>query len=119
MWSEQMELFLGEWEGPFQTREAVWLRFFDRAGNLALVESEQVRLDVNVEKQRVKVEKQRVKVEKQRVKVEKQRADGEKQRADGEKQRADTAEADLAALRARLAQLEATLSSSAGRPEEE
>jgi Uma2 family endonuclease len=120
MWSEQLELFLGEWEGPFQTRPAIWLRFFDKDGQLVLLgdEYERQRADdatklADDAKKLAKEEKKRANQAKKLAKEEKKRADDEKKRAEDEKKlainerkRADKAEADLALLRARLAELE-------------
>ncbi len=85
LWSQQLELNLGTWEGSFQEANRTWLRFFDVDGKLILIGRED---------------------QQQRADGEKQRADEEKQRADREKLRADEAEAALARLQARLEKLD-------------
>jgi Uma2 family endonuclease len=94
--STKLGLWLGPWEGVYQTRLAVWLRFFDAEGNLVLIQSEEERLQAEKEKRRA--EQQKLLAEQ-----EKQRAEQEKARAEQERQRADAAEAELARLRALLA----------------
>ncbi len=34
MWSEELELWIGKWEGRYQGEAAIWLRFFDSEGQL-------------------------------------------------------------------------------------
>lgn len=34
LWSETLELWLGTWSGIIQREPAIWLRFYDRDGNL-------------------------------------------------------------------------------------
>jgi Uma2 family endonuclease len=86
LWSEQLQLWIGTWEGEYTKERGVWPRFYDADGNLVLTKGE---------------------AEELHARLEKQRADVEKQRADVEKQRAEAAEATLAQLQARLAELEA------------
>ena len=40
LWSETLQLGLGLWEGKFQKKSAVWLRFFDQAGQVMPTEAE-------------------------------------------------------------------------------
>jgi Uma2 family endonuclease len=80
LWSEQLGLWLGPWQGVFQRVDATWLRLWTPDGDLVLTLAE----------------------------AEAQRAEAEAQRADVEAQRADAAEAENVRLRARLASLEAT-----------
>ncbi|MGD1852514.1 MAG: Uma2 family endonuclease, partial [Cyanophyceae cyanobacterium] len=74
-------------------RAGVWLRWWDRSGNLLLWGDELA----DQERQRAEQEKQRAEQEKQRAEQEKQRAEQEQQRAEQEKQRAERL---LAQLRA-------------------
>jgi Uma2 family endonuclease len=78
LWSGQLELYLGTWDGKFQDVRRTWLRFFDVHGNLIRVGSE----------------------------AERERAERERLRADREQHRAELAEAELEKLKARLAKLE-------------
>ena len=90
LWSAQLGLWLGTWAGKYQGKQEVYLRFFDKDGNVIPCSSERTELahrDADAEKQRAEAEKQR--------------AEAEKQRAETEKQRADAAEAELAKLRAK------------------
>lgn len=81
LWSRQLGLWLGVWEGPYLGEHATWLRFYDAEGNLVLTAAE---------------------AERQRAETEHQRAETERQRAETERQRAETAETELAKLRERL-----------------
>lgn len=76
MWSQQLGLWLGTWTGQYQGKDGVYLRFFDKAGNLIPSAAEQAR-------------------------AAKTRAEAEKRRADQEKERADKAEAELDRLKGR------------------
>ncbi|MDY6937319.1 MAG: Uma2 family endonuclease [Cyanobacteriota bacterium] len=40
LWCRTLELWLGTWEGTIQKQSALWLRFFDRDGNLVLLPEE-------------------------------------------------------------------------------
>jgi len=79
-WIEEMNLYLGIWEGTKENLTGKWLRLWDEQGNLLLWSSELVG------------QKQ------QELEQEKQRAEQEKQRAEQEKQRADKLAAQLKAL---------------------
>jgi Uma2 family endonuclease len=35
LWSEELQVWLGEWEGEYEREFSVWLRFYTRAGQLA------------------------------------------------------------------------------------
>jgi Uma2 family endonuclease len=74
LWSRQLGLWLGRWQGQRTGLDATWLRLYDSDGRLIPTPEE----------------------------AERQRADAEHQRAEAERQRADAAEAELARLRARL-----------------
>ncbi|MGD2183228.1 Uma2 family endonuclease [Lusitaniella coriacea] len=108
LWCESLGFWLGTWEGMLTKEQAVWARFYDRAGNLILLSqelAEQEKQRAEQEKQRAEQEKQRAEQEMQRAEQEKQRAEQEKQRAEQEKQRAERAESELKALRDRLQQM--------------
>ena len=40
LWCQRLELWLGTWEGTIDRETAVWLRFYDQAGNLVLLPEE-------------------------------------------------------------------------------
>ena len=81
LWSAQLGLWLGTWEGIYQERHATWLRFFDPEGNVVLMDSE---------------------FESLRADAEKQRADELRQRANEAKRRAESLEAEITKLQALL-----------------
>lgn len=76
LWSQELRLWVGLWQGEFQRIRGTWLRFYDSQNQLVLTEAE----------------------------AEAQRAEAEAQRAEAEAQRADAAEAEVARLRALLAE---------------
>lgn len=76
LWSDELQLWVGAWEGEFSGYRRVWLRFFTPDGQLALVPEEH----------------------------QLERAETERVRAETEKQRAETAEAEVTRLKTLLAQ---------------
>ncbi len=84
--SEQLQVWLGLWQGTYLGITATWIRFYTADGELVptLEEASQ-----------------------QRVEAERQRAEAERQRAEAERQRAEAAEAEVTRLRAELARLAA------------
>lgn len=78
VWLEDIQLGLGLWQGSYQNRERLWLRWYDREGNWLLTPTE---------------------LEQERAEQEGQRAEQERQRAEQEKQRADLAEAEIVRLK--------------------
>jgi len=77
LWSEQLELWLGRWQGEYLRLDTTWLRLWTPDGDLVLTLAE----------------------------AEAQRAEAEAQRAEAEAERADAAEAEILRLRAQLASL--------------
>jgi Putative restriction endonuclease len=74
-WLEEMNLFLGVWEGIKSDRAGYWLRWWDSSKNLLPWGTE-----------RIEQERQRAEQERQRAEQERQRAEQEHQRAEQEKQ---------------------------------
>jgi hypothetical protein len=81
LWCEQLQLWLGTWQGTYLALEGVWPRFYDQEGRLVPNHFEW---------------------KQHQEEAARQRADAAHQRADAERQRADAPEAELAALKARL-----------------
>lgn len=52
LWSEVLQLWLGAWEGEFQGKWAVWLRFFDTKGQLVLIRAEAAEAEAEAERRR-------------------------------------------------------------------
>lgn len=90
-WLEAVGLGLRLWEGMFEGKQDVWLRWCDQAGNIILTGAE------------------RAEQERQRAEQERQRAEQEHQRAEQEHQKAQQAELLLEQERRRAEQLEAQL----------
>ncbi|NEO53365.1 MAG: hypothetical protein F6K54_09895 [Okeania sp. SIO3B5] len=63
LWCEELELWLGTWEGTILQESAVWLRFYDSEGNLVLLPGEVA----EQERQRAEQESQRAEQERQRA----------------------------------------------------
>ncbi|HSK80128.1 MAG TPA: Uma2 family endonuclease [Thermoanaerobaculia bacterium] len=83
LWSEQLGVSFGFWQGVFNNKTYLWLRLFRPDGNMVLTEAE---------------------TERQRADAARQQADAARQQADAERQRANEAEAELTRLRALLAE---------------
>jgi Uma2 family endonuclease len=81
LWSEQLQLWLGVWNGWYLNRETAWLRFFHRDGNLVLTVEE---------------------AGKEKAALAEQKAASAEQEAEEQRRRADAAEAELALLKAQL-----------------
>lgn len=82
LWSEQLGLFVGLWQGRVADEEAGWVRLYRPDGTL------------------VPTPQERADAAERRAVEERQRADEERQRADAAEQRIQAAEAELARLRA-------------------
>jgi Uma2 family endonuclease len=95
LWSEQLRLWLGTWEGIYLQQRAVWLRFYTPEGELVLTEAER-------EHKRAEQEHQRAEEARQRAEQEHQRAEEARQRAEQEHQRAATLADEVIRLQARL-----------------
>jgi hypothetical protein len=65
LWSQSVGFWVGTWQGQVEDDDAVWLRFYDEAGNVVLLPEE---------------------AQQQRADNEQQRADNEQQRANAERQ---------------------------------
>jgi Uma2 family endonuclease len=76
LWSEELGLWVGTWEGTYQKQNGTWVRFFDSQGQLVPTEAESEKL----------------------------RAESEKQRAESEHKRAESLRAEVARLTALLAE---------------
>lgn len=98
LWCETLGLWLGNWEGSLRreppTGTCPWLRFYDRDGNLILIQDEVAQSA----QQQAEQERQRAEQERQRAEQEQQRAEQEQQRAEQERQRADRLAARLREL---------------------
>jgi Uma2 family endonuclease len=91
LWCESLQLWLGLWEGEYQREWAVWLRFYDPAGNLVLLDNED--MAIKLEQERIRAEQQQQRAEQERI-----RAEQERIRAEQERIRADRLAAQLRAL---------------------
>ena len=88
LWSKQLGLWVGTWEGQYLNETAAWPRFYDPQGLLVLTAAEDGT--------------RRAEQEHQRAEQERHRAEQERQRAEQERQRAEALEAEVARLRALL-----------------
>lgn len=69
-WIEELELFLGTWQGEKEGRTGYWLRFWDKDGHLLLWGTEllaQKQAQMDAERQRADTERQRAETERQRA----------------------------------------------------
>jgi Uma2 family endonuclease len=112
LWSPSLQLWIGRWEGIYKRAQAIWLRFYDQAGQLALTSDEAAEQRAEVEQARAEAEQARAEAEQARAEAEQARAEAEQARAEAEqaraeaeRTRADTAEAEVARLHAELARL--------------
>ena len=90
MWSEQLGLWLGEWEGSIGRVTAIWLRFFDPRGRLVPTFDE--------------LEHQRAESAAQRADDERRLAESATQLADDDRRRNEEISAEIIRLKQLLAQ---------------
>jgi Uma2 family endonuclease len=90
LWSEVLQLWLGECDGEYQGKQGTWLRFYDRQGQLVPTKTE--------------AEQQRAATEHARAEAEIERAENARQQVESARQRAKAAQAELAKFKALLAQ---------------
>jgi putative restriction endonuclease len=70
LWSPALQLWVGRWEGTYKRDQAVWLRFYDRAGQLALISGEAAEQQADVERARAEAERARAEAEVARLRAE-------------------------------------------------
>ncbi|MGC9505571.1 Uma2 family endonuclease [Baaleninema sp.] len=98
LWSSQLNMWLGIWEGSILHVETFWLRFYDAEGNLVLCPDEKAQQEAEKAQQRAEAERQRAEQERQRAEQERQRAEQERQQAEQERRRGDRLAAKLREL---------------------
>jgi Uma2 family endonuclease len=91
LWSEELQLWVGEWYGTIERETTLWLRFYTADGDLVLTKAEAAQ--------------QQAILAQEQAEVAVQRADEAEQRAAQEAAARQAAEAEAAALRAELARL--------------
>ena len=109
---DSINLGLTLWEGVFEEKPNLWLRWVNGEGNLLLTGSESTKQEkarAEQEKARAEQEKARAEQEKARAEQEKARAERAEDRADQEKARANQAEDRAEQEKARVDQLIAKL----------
>jgi Uma2 family endonuclease len=107
-WLEHVGLGVTLWEGTFEGKHDLWLRWCDQSGQVLLTGAENARQEnqraeqeyqrAEQEYQRAEQEHQRAEQERQRAEQESHRAEQESHRAEQEAQRADRLAAKLKAL---------------------
>ncbi|MFO0966884.1 MAG: Uma2 family endonuclease [Gemmataceae bacterium] len=97
LWCDELELWLGLWEGDYQGRHYVFLRWFDKDGSLVPTAEEG-------ERQHAQAERKKAEAARKKVKAERKKGEAERKKADAERQRAEAAEAEVARLQALLKQ---------------
>ncbi len=95
LWCQRLGLWLGTWQGTLTRETAVWLRFYDDAGNLILLPEEVEHQRAEVEHQRAEVAQQQAEAAQQQAEVERQRAEAAQQQAEVAQQQAEAAEQQL------------------------
>lgn len=88
LWSGQLGLWLGTWDGVHQGKEATWLRFYTPEGTLVPTAAEAGRHEAEVAKREAETARRE--------------AEAAQQQAEAERQRADALEAEVARLKAQL-----------------
>ena len=81
-WSQELQLWLGAWDGEFQRLNARWPRFYTEHHELVLTFAEAELLVAQQERQQADAERQRAEAERQRAEAERQRAEEAERRAE-------------------------------------
>ncbi|MCU0494250.1 MAG: Uma2 family endonuclease [Chloroflexaceae bacterium] len=90
LWSKELNLWLGSWQGTYLGEEHTWPRFYKADGSLVLLPEEAAAQRAEAAKQQAEAAKQQAEAAKQQAEAAKQRAEAEAQRAEVEAQRAAT-----------------------------
>lgn len=96
LWSEELSVFLGVWQGEFQGKVGAYVRFFDTVGRLIETRGEAESRNKDFERQRADAERAAKDAEREAKEV-------ALKRFEVERQRAEAAEAELAKLKAQVA----------------
>jgi Uma2 family endonuclease len=67
LWSEELGLWLGAWQGLFLGLQHTWLRFYHRDGSLVLLPEEAERQRADAEQQRADTAEAHLRAERQRI----------------------------------------------------
>ena len=105
LWSEELQLWVGEWYGTIARETTLWLRFYTADGDLVLTKAEIAQRQAILAKELAEIAEQRAGEAEQRAGEAEQRAGEAEQRANQETAARQAAEAEAAALRAELARL--------------
>ena len=81
----KMSIELGLWQGNYQNQNQLWLRWWDKNGNLLLTGSERAEL----EKGRAERERERAEQQQERAEQQQERAEQQQERAEQQQERAD------------------------------
>lgn len=99
LWSEELGLWVGTWQGKIGPFDDTWLRFYDRDGNLVPTPEEAA-------KQQAEAAKQQADAAKRQAEAAKRQAEAAKQQIAAERTQREAAEKEAAELRAQLAALQ-------------
>jgi Uma2 family endonuclease len=69
LWCEELGVWIGTWEGTYQTHRATWPRFYDAQGQLLATETEAVRQDAETAQHQAEVAQHQAEAERQQVKA--------------------------------------------------
>lgn len=109
LWCERLGFWLGTWEGTIDRETAVWLRFYDREGNLVLLPDEAAQQRAEQERQRAEQAQEQAEQERQRAEQAEEQAQQAQQQAERERQRAEQAEEQAQQAQQRAERLAAQL----------
>jgi Uma2 family endonuclease len=82
LWCERLGFWLGTWEGTIDRETAVWLRFYDREGNLVLLPDEAAQLVAQQAQEQAERERQRAEQAEEQAQQAQQQVEQERQRAE-------------------------------------
>jgi len=95
LWCQTLEFWLGTWEGTIDREPAIWLRFYDSAGNLVLLPEEAAQQQAQISEQQAQIAQQQAQIAQQQAQIAQQQLAAAQQQAEVERQRAEALAARL------------------------
>jgi len=105
LWSEELQLWVGDWYGTIERETTLWMRFYTADGDLVLTKAEAAQQQAILAQEHADIAEQRAGEAEQRVGEAEERAGKAEERAAQEAAARQAIEAEAAALRAEVARL--------------
>jgi Uma2 family endonuclease len=114
LWSEELGLWVGTWQGKVGPFDDTWLRFYDRSGKLVPTLEEAAQHRAEAAQHQAEAAQHQAEAAQHQAEAAQQQADAARQQVDAERARRETAEREIAELKAQLANVRKKPSSGNG-----